>query len=189
MLTLGIISDTHIPDRARKIHPEALSIFRNAQVEAILHAGDASIPGVYDTLRELAPVHTVQGNRDLFSFFKIPQQSILKFEEIKIGLTHGHAGWDKYIKDRIARIFFGPHSFQFHLQRTLDSLPEDLDVIVFGHIHTPMNYWHNGKLIFNPGSACCPNEHYPHLNPSIGLLYITGNKVTAEIVYLKKMKL
>jgi putative phosphoesterase len=58
----------------------------------------------------------------------------------------------------------------------------DVDVVVFGHNHEPMVRELAGKLVVNPGSACC--QVLPERTPSVGLLHIDGRSVRAEIVYL-----
>ena len=64
MIRLGVISDTHIPDRARRLNERVIPVFREAGVSAILHAGDVSTPRVLKQLEEVAPVYATRGNRD-----------------------------------------------------------------------------------------------------------------------------
>ena len=64
MITLGVVADTHVPDRARQINPDLLRVLRQAQVQAILHAGDVCSQVVLDQLGQIAPVYAVRGNRD-----------------------------------------------------------------------------------------------------------------------------
>ncbi len=61
---LGVVADTHVPDKAKTLNPQVLAILRQAEVSAILHAGDISSPGVLTALGEIAPVYAVLGNRD-----------------------------------------------------------------------------------------------------------------------------
>ena len=49
MITLGIVTDTHVPDRMRALPGAALEAL--AGVDAILHAGDICVRPVLDTLR------------------------------------------------------------------------------------------------------------------------------------------
>jgi len=183
MLTLGVIADTHIPDRARYLHPKAISTFQQADVRAILHAGDISTPKILSQLEETALVYAVRGNRDLFGFKNLPHHRILEFEDITIGLTHGHGNWPAYIADRLL-LMFRPTKFNYYEGRARSIFPK-ANVIVLGHNHAPANHWEKGQLIFNPGSACCPNLNFPDLSPSVGLLHINGDNVEGEIVLLK----
>lgn len=90
MGVLGVLSDTQVPDRAPRLAPEVLEIFQAAGVTAILHAGDVSSTGVLEELRTVAPVYAVGGKRDWYRLRSLPARLDLTFEEIKIGLTHGH---------------------------------------------------------------------------------------------------
>ena len=64
MPTLGIITDTHVPQRIKALPPRVFEVFRG--VDRILHAGDINSRRVLDQLAEIAPVDAVAGNADLF---------------------------------------------------------------------------------------------------------------------------
>ena len=53
-MLIGLISDTHIPDRARQIPQKVLTSFKD--VDLIIHAGDLTTQSVIDELEEYAPV-------------------------------------------------------------------------------------------------------------------------------------
>jgi len=181
VVTLGIISDTHIPDRARHLHPQVIPRFRAAGVEAILHAGDISSPDVLRQLNQVAPVFAVRGNRDWLLLSSLPLSSVLNFGGVSIALTHGHGRWWNYFIDRIYFIFQGYRLERF-LPRLQESFPE-ARVIVFGHTHHTVNRWLNGQLLFNPGSPHCPDDKEDA--PSIGILSIQeGGKIQGEIIEL-----
>ncbi|MBW8012087.1 MAG: YfcE family phosphodiesterase [Chloroflexi bacterium] len=187
MLTIGVIADTHIPDRTKTLHPDVLPTFQQAGVNHILHAGDISVPKILKQLEKIAPVSAVRGNRDWFGFDNLPLTRLLTFESITLGLTHGHGGLRRYMMDKFEYIFKGPQNFTFFMHRAIAMLPNALDVVVFGHNHAPMNNRLEGKLIFNPGSA---NRQFPRdLPPSLGFLHIDGDKVDGEIVYLSHLRL
>jgi len=180
-LTLGVIADTHIPDRARRLHPGILPLFREAGVDAILHAGDISITGVLAQLSQVAPVYAVRGNRDIFWRHRLPLTLNLNFNGLEICLTHGHGGWRSYLVDRIYFMFNG-YRHERLLPRLLAWFP-NADVIVFGHGHLPLNLWLGNQLLFNPGSPHVPGKR--DLAPSVGLLHIsTESEVRGEIVAL-----
>ena len=182
MITLGVISDTHIPDRARELNQKVIPVFREAVVDAILHAGDISVPKVIDELEQVAPVFAVRGNRDFLAFRNLPMTRNLTFSGVRIGLTHGHGGWLRYFRDRIHFIRFG-YKHERILPHILATFPDE-KVIVFGHGHLTLNRWRNGQLLFNPGSPTCPENK--NLSPSVGLLRITGRgEVRGEIIYLR----
>jgi hypothetical protein len=181
-VTLGLIADTHIPDRRRVLHPQVLPAFRRAGVTTILHAGDLCIPRVLPQLESVAPVVAVRGNRDWLSLGRLPLHRTFVVGQVRIGLTHGHGSWMRYLVDKVHFVFHGPRTFEFFTARAVSLLP-DVDVIVFGHNHEPMVRTVNGKLVVNPGSACC--QVLPGRAPSVGLLHIDGKDVRAEIVDLE----
>lgn len=59
---IGLISDTHVPARAREIPKEVFVVFEN--VDFIVHAGDLVDLSVIDELEQLAPVLAVHGNME-----------------------------------------------------------------------------------------------------------------------------
>ena len=59
-MLIGLISDTHIPDRARVIPQNVLDAFQD--VDLIIHAGDLTSLEVVEELEKIAPVMAVQGN-------------------------------------------------------------------------------------------------------------------------------
>jgi putative phosphoesterase len=182
MQTIGVISDTHVPDKAPALNPRALAIFREAQVSAILHAGDISTPGVLETLGKIAPVHAVKGNRDWAYLSHLPRERILTLNSVTIGLAHGHGGLWKYLAGKVRYIRYG--------YRLDDFLPqfahhfEQVQVIVFGHSHRPVNEIRNGRLLFNPGAACCFDEMEKLYAPHVGLLHLDGGLARGELIEL-----
>ena len=181
-VTLGLIADTHVPDRRRALHPQVLPTFRRAKVGSILHAGDLSVPRVLVELETVAPVVAVRGNRDWFGFGDLPLHRTLIVGQVRIGLTHGHGSWAHYLADKFHYLLHGPRSFEFFTARAVSLVP-DVDVVVFGHNHEPLVKHMDGKLVVNPGSACC--QMLPGRPPTIGLLHIEGKAAHAEIVDLE----
>jgi hypothetical protein len=181
MITLGVLADTHIPDRVPQLNPCILEIFQRAKVNAILHAGDVSTSGVLDELRQVAPLYAVQGNRDIVYLRQLPMQLELNFEGVSVGMAHGHGTFSRYMVDKIHRAMRG-RMVGIYLQRLLHAFPT-VDVIVFGHLHVPCNFRLEGKLLFNPGSTSYP---WPRGDPAtVGLLHVDGNAgVEGEIISL-----
>jgi putative phosphoesterase len=139
-----------------------------AKVSAILHGGDVSNLSVLDTLRQVAPVYAVEGNRDFMACTRLPMAIAFSAGEVIIGLTHGHGGMRRYIEDKIHFLFHGFDRGYYHsyLRRTF---PE-AQVIVYGHTHFTDVTWVDGCLYFNPGAAGPPT--FPGLRASMGLLHI-----------------
>ncbi len=184
MLTLGIIADTHIPDRARRLHPQTLEFFEQAGVSEILHAGDICVPRVLAELGKIAPVTAVRGNRDWFRQPRLPLHRTLAYEGVTIGLTHGHLSWRGYLSDKWRYLTRGPQTYRAFAEKALSVFPADIDVVIFGHNHAPYNKRHGQTLVFNPGSATVPNPLERGLRPSVGLLKIEGAQVVADICFL-----
>jgi len=182
MISLGVISDTHIPDRARSLDVRVVPLFRQAGVEAILHAGDVSEPGILAQLGEVAPVYAVRGNRDWLWLSCLPKELRANFFGVEIGLTHGHGNLWNYL---IERPYFMLHGYQHErlFPRLKKAFPNSR-VIVFGHGHRSLNRWVEGQLMFNPGSPHFPDrKSHP---ASIGLLHIsTDGEVEGEIIVMK----
>lgn len=181
MTTLGLIADTHIPDRSRGLHPLVLPTFERAGVTTILHAGDICVPAVLRELEQIAPVLAVRGNRDWFGFHDLPMQSRITVDGVDIGMTHGHASWAHYVRDKLRFLLFGPQSFEHFMNRAVALLPGS-EVVVFGHNHEPMVKDVGGVLVVNPGSACC--QALPGRRPTVALLRIEAGKALAEIIEL-----
>ena len=186
MQTIGVIADTHIPDRTHNLPQAGLDIFRKANVSKILHAGDISVPKVIEQLTEIAPTYAVRGNRDLFFGKKLPSNRIIQIENVRIGMSHGHGTLPEYLIEKTKSILRGPGSFGIIEERMLRLFPES-DIIIFGHSHAPLNRKQkNGQVLFNPGSPSFPNEFISNLLPSVGLIHIESGNIHSEIVYLEK---
>ena len=180
MITPGVLGDTHVPDRARQLHPEIMPCFREAGVQAILHAGDISTQPVLTALGTIAPVHAVRGNRD-WLLRHLPLSLELNLDGIKIALTHGHGGMMQYLRDKPRWLFY-TYKHERLVPRLLAAFPA-ADVIVFGHGHLPLNQQTGRQLLFNPGTPLYQRRR--NLAPSIGLLRLfAGGQVEGQIVEL-----
>jgi hypothetical protein len=180
MTALGVIADTHVPDRVRRLSERALDVFQQTGVDAILHAGDISVRAVLDRLEGVAPVIAVRGNRDWVALRHLPPKRTLNFDGITFGLAHGHGGLQRYLINRVHYVLQGYHSERF-IHPMLAQFPE-ADVIVFGHTHRPINQRFGNRLLFNPGSPHVPEDDYA---PSVGIIRVdTGGLVEAEIIWL-----
>lgn len=181
MITLGVLADTHVPDRAARLDPHVIQIFQQAQVKAILHAGDVSVPHVLQELEQVAPVHATRGNLDIFYLRKLSLCIQLNIGGVSIGMAHGHGSLSQYMIDKLHLALRG-RLVERYLRRMLQAFP-DVDVIVFGHLHVPCNLHLEGKLLFNPGSTSFP---WPRNEPaSLGLIHIEeGKEPQGEIITL-----
>jgi len=185
LATLGLLSDTHIPDRARELHPEVLPALRRAGVDRILHAGDICSPAVLRELEQIAPVTAVRGNRDWLLRGQLGWTELIEVGGVPIALQHGHGSWWDYLWDKWQHIVFG-YRLESYLKVLVRPHPE-ARVIVFGHTHRATNLQLDGRLLFNPGSA---GVDLPEAEPSIGVLRIyPGQKVVGEIIPLRGARL
>lgn len=150
-MRIGVIADTHVRSFA-ELPQNLVKILTG--VDLIIHAGDIVTADVVKGLERLAPVKGVYGNMDLPEVRVIfPQQQIIEVEGRKIGIVHGSGGpW--MIEERI-----------------MQSFPNGMDVIVFGHSHEPFNKVVDGPLLFNPGRA----------SQSYGILE-TGDIIKGKII-------
>ena len=160
---VGVISDTHVPKRARCIPKRVFEIFQG--VDYIIHAGDLVELAVMDELEQIAPVLAVRGNSDGLDVAKtLPKLDSLKVFDWKIGVIH-----DQNILDG------------------LDSMNEiakanGFDVFVYGHTHIANILWEGKILYINPGS---PTDPAGILNkPSVALLKISRETITPQIITL-----
>jgi putative phosphoesterase len=176
MVTLGVVADTRVPDRMRALPPAIFDAL--AGVDAILHAGDLCVPAVLAALERVAPVYAVAGNRDLF--LRLPLERRLTFEGVRLALTHGHGGLLGYAREKLRYYTVGFYHSRF--LRQVRARFSDVDVIVFGHSHRPVNQVVDGVLLFNPGSLG-PDYRARH-GPAYGRLEIDGRQVRGEIVPL-----
>lgn len=179
-LTIGVIADTHIPDRARRLPPAVLETFRRAKVAAILHAGDVVRKSVLDELAQIAPTYAVRGNRDFYFLRRLPTTLTLEFAGTTIGITHGHGTVHRYVRDKLRHWMHGI-TFEHFAQLALETFP-NADVVVFGHTHYPLCRNVGGRLLCNPGSPTVPV--FKWLVPSIGLIHLGEGKPRGELIYL-----
>ncbi len=162
--TVGLISDTHVPARARYIPRAVFKIFEN--VDYIIHAGDLVELRVLDELEQLAPVLAVHGNMDGPEVSgALPKLNQLKISDWKIGVTHDPG------------TMFGMGRMREMTKRN------GFNVLVYGHTHNSAIKWEGKTLYINPGSPTNPEP--PFLTrPTVALLKVTKEAVTPEIVHI-----
>lgn len=162
-ITIGVVSDTHIPSRGKAIPDIVLKEFRS--VDMIIHAGDLLKDYVVYELEELAPVHAVAGNNDdLFIQDKLGKKKIIDIGGVKIGITHGHIGYGGNALKNAINIFKN----------------DSVNCVVFGHSHIPYNEEIDGVLFFNPGSPT-DKRRQPHY--SYGIIKIKDKRVSGQIIF------
>jgi len=160
--TIGVISDTHIPTRARKIPSKVLSTFDN--VDLIVHAGDLVDISVVETLKRIAPVLAVYGNMDGPEIRqRFPRLNSTRVLDWKIGVMHDPGA------------LFG--------SKKMREIAKDnsLHVLIYGHTHSPKIKWKEGTLFINPGSPTNPIPPFI-TRPSVAVITVTRDRITPRII-------
>lgn len=187
-LRVGLLSDTHLPHRMKRLPTEMFDVFDG--VDVILHAGDVDRPVELDPLREMVPVYAVRGNvhfLDLSSGgVSLPRQVELHLAGRRVLLTHGHSpgleslwvkGWDV-----VFRLVGASDKGRFNkcIACRLGRLYPGADVIVFGHTHRAYVGWMEDTLVVNPGAVA------PTLRerPSVARMWLGHGEPEVEVVPL-----
>lgn len=130
-----IISDTHR-------HNENLeSVLKKVSpIDMLIHLGD--IEGTEDYIEYLVdcPVHMIAGNNDFFS--KSPKELTIKIGKYNVLLTHGHL-----------------YNVSFGIEYIFNKAKErSLDIVMYGHTHSPVITRRDGIVLLNPGSLSYPRQ-------------------------------
>jgi len=172
-IQIGIISDTHIPGRAKELPKEIFEVFENADL--IIHLGDIENLETIEKLEEVAQVIAVEGNMDQKETKeKLPEGISLKIYNWKIGIVHSPFSF-----------WLGSH-FNFVQEKMAQTLAEkeNFDILIFGHTHRPflreLNLGAKKILLINPGSATIPF----FTQPSVSILEINQQNFEAKIINL-----
>lgn len=162
-MRIGVISDTHIPDRAKNIPKQVLEDFKNADM--IIHAGDLVDLNVIDKLKTVCSnVKAVRGNMDSKEVRDVlSEKEIIKIANFKIGVMHGY-GPPNNLMELLTSAFKG----------------ESVNIIIFGHAHYAVNEKKGDILFFNPGS---PTDRFFSPYNSYGIIEI-NDKIKSKIIKL-----
>lgn len=162
-MKIGVIADTHVPDRAKEIPQQVLEAFKG--VDMVIHAGDLVELKVLDQLKAVCMnVKAVWGNMDPYEVRRtLPEKEIIEAGSLRIGVTHGYGPPNKLI-DLMAEIF----------------KKDNVNLIIFGHAHSAINEKRGNILYFNPGSA---TDKIFALHNTYGIIEI-NDKIEAKIIKL-----
>lgn len=159
-MLIGLISDTHIPDRRIKLPQKVLETFEG--VDLIIHAGDITSQSVIDELETIAPVVAVEGNMDrVHGEIDLPPSKIIEAEGHKIGVIHGEV----YPRGDTQQLYY--HALQL-----------EVDILVSGHSHIAQLEKIKNVILVNPGSPTNPRLS----DPSVALMEINGNDISIEFI-------
>ena len=130
-----MLSDTHakdledLPERIREDLEKA---------DLIIHAGDYTSKNLLDQLRGLGNFRGVHGNMDADEIKReLPDKEIFEIGGVRIGISHPSEGGS-------------PAGLK---RRVQSKLGDDLDLIIYGHSHKPVNEREGNTTYLNPGSA------------------------------------
>ncbi|MBW4033529.1 MAG: metallophosphoesterase family protein [Acidobacteria bacterium] len=141
---LLLISDTHVPARARELPRQLWDAVDAADV--VIHAGDWTSIQLLDELgQRAARLVAVRGNNDTDPEFaqRLPELAELEIEGIRVAVVH-ETGAATGRELRCAARF------------------PDTDVLVFGHSHIPWDSTAgSGLRLLNPGSPT-DRRRQPH---------------------------
>ena len=156
-----VISDTHIPERAKGLPEKLLEAFK--QADMIIHAGDFADLSILEEIRGTCKtVKAVAGNMDHDEVKEcLPEKEIIEVGKFRIGVMHG---WG------------APANL---LQLLEESFKNDkVDLVIFGHSHKAFNEKRGNTLYFNPGS---PTDQIFSPFNSYGIIEI-NDKIEARII-------
>ena len=159
-MKIGVISDTHLCKPTEALCQLQHGVF--ADVFMILHAGDLTELDVLHAFFDKEVV-AVSGNMDS-SMVKnqLPSKRIIEVAGFRIGLTH---------------ILGKPFTSAKGLMAGFDQV----NAIVYGHTHRPVNEVRDGILFFNPGAFYGST---PFLGRgSVGILTL-GEELRGQIITL-----
>ncbi len=139
--SLLIVSDTHVPARARQL-PTGVIEAANA-ADLVIHAGDWIAASTLDQLESHAEVLGVWGNNDPAELrARLPKIARRTVDGVRFAVTH-ETGEARGREDR------------------MDIMFPDTDVLVFGHSHIPWDSLsRSGLRLLNPGSPT-DRRHQP----------------------------
>lgn len=157
-MKIGVISDTHLRRSDERLAAIIRKHFQDADL--ILHAGDLVDLPVLDVFGDVK-VLGVCGNMDTPRVEEeMPGKRVLEIGRFRIGLIHGW-GSPVGLEDRLRGEF------------------ENVDCIVYGHSHYPVNQVRDGILFFNPGTAC---DKRWSVSNTVGILEIGEDSITGRIL-------
>jgi uncharacterized protein len=174
---LGLIADTHMPDRLPALPETVFQIF--AGVDLILHAGDVGELRVLDALSACAPVVAVHGNDESAEAQRtLPYQRLIPIGARRLLLTHAH--YPDRAEELVARRddAWAPKL----ARRAALGRQAGASIVIFGHTHIPLVLPWGELLLINPGALASGNYLTRQLRRSVALLSIdrTGGVFVAH---------
>ena len=155
-----IVSDTH---RYHKYFDKMLE--KEGHADLLIHQGDLEGGEYYIEQTAGCPLHLVAGNNDWFA--QLPQEKEFMLGNKKVFITHGHRYYVSTGYDRICR----------------EALRRKADIVMFGHIHRPVQKEKDGILLLNPGSISYPRQEGRRSTYMV-MEIKAGNEMHVELKYV-----
>jgi uncharacterized protein len=156
-MKIGVLSDTHLIEPYPEFKRTIELYFKD--VDKIFHTGDFVEWSIAEYLSGFKELIAVCGNMDSKNIQKeFLRKRVVELKGFKIGLTHG-SGAPAGIESRIRDEF------------------DEVDAILYGHTHHPVNHQVKDIYFFNPGSLSRPSAG----RPSLGILRL-GERIEGEII-------
>ncbi len=151
-----VLADTHVAEAGPRRLPTVVRAAAE-QADVVLHAGDVVEGWVLDELARQARVYAVLGNNDHSLRDALPDRLEVELAGVRVALVHDS----------------GPRAGR---EKRLGGWFPTAQVVIFGHSHSPMKEWHDGRLLFNPGSATWKRTAP---TASFGWITLAAGEVTA----------
>ena len=174
---IGLISDTHMPDRWKQLPQRVFEVFDN--VDMIIHAGDVGELWVLDQLSRCAPVVAVHGNDETSEAEEaLPYLCTLSIAGHRLVVTHAH------YPDRAEELASRTNNWQSHFDRRATFAKEHgAGICIFGHLHIPMVVEHQGIRLINAGAIASGNPWMRQLVQTVAILTLEQDK-TPDIQHI-----
>lgn len=165
--TVGLISDTHMPQRWAKMPAAVSQIF--AKVDMIFHAGDVGELWVLDELSQLAPVVAVHGNDETEDAQReLPYQQIVTVTGQRLLIWHSH--YANRVDELLAR---RSGNLREGLLRSLArARSAGARLVHFGHWHLPLVFEQDGVVAVNAGAIASGNPFQQQTVQTVALLFL-----------------
>lgn len=162
-MRLLVVSDTHLPKRAKVLPPEVLAELDRA--DGVVHAGDWVDEATLDLLAaRSALVLGCAGNNDGPELHRrLPEVARAELEGVRLAVVHETGASNGR-------------------ERRMDEAYPDVDVLVFGHSHIPWDTTTpRGLRLLNPGS---PTDRRRQPDRTYGVLVLDDGRIRWELVRL-----
>ncbi|MFV9631759.1 MAG: metallophosphoesterase [Methanosarcinales archaeon] len=161
-MKITVISDTHLkPQHSIDILPVPL-LNMLTRSDMIVHAGDFVSMDCYNELNSMNRLIGVAGNMDTPELKQIlPKHTTFEIDGIRIGVTHR----GQLSSTNVTGLGYFARELK-------------VDLLIFGHIHTPKLHTIGDITLLCPGSPTSPRLS----EPSVAELTIQDGKVSAAIV-------